>query len=283
MAVAARRFDEVPSGDWERVSPQRRRTLAFLALHGWARTVDVAPVVGVRRLTAQRDLTWLHDAGLVSRYRSDEDRTHAWWYEITPAGVRVVEAAMYAAGRRPPPRLGKRSPGVGHFLLFLPLAAYAAARPGECELFQWRTTMETSMWLRQYGLAHLRADASGVWLQDARALRFLVHVDPGPGALPSAKERHSRGLDNLIAPYRHGSVNLPVGAVLVVLTTPEREEVLLADLVRNPLRVPIVASNQSLLRTRWPADAVWQVPGDADGRRRLIDLTAGCTRATDTP
>ena len=36
------------------------------------------------------------------------------------------------------------------------------------------------MWLRQYDLAHLRADGYGIWLQDGHCLRFLAHVDPGP-------------------------------------------------------------------------------------------------------
>ncbi|MEU4641051.1 hypothetical protein [Micromonospora sp. NPDC023814] len=65
-------------------------------------------------------------------------------------------------------------------LLFLPLVEVSRRYPGRCELFQWLATMETSAWLRQHDLAHLRADGYGVWLEDGRCLRFLVHVDPGP-------------------------------------------------------------------------------------------------------
>ncbi|MFJ1543337.1 DeoR family transcriptional regulator [Micromonospora chalcea] len=53
-----------------RLSSRRWRTLSYLAQHGSASTLDVALVCAVSRLTAHRDLVWLHEAGLVRRERS---------------------------------------------------------------------------------------------------------------------------------------------------------------------------------------------------------------------
>ncbi|MEU4641050.1 DeoR family transcriptional regulator [Micromonospora sp. NPDC023814] len=72
-----------------RLSPRRWRVLSFLAQHGSAATLDVALVCDVSRLTAHRDLVWLHEAGLVRRERSEEDRTR-------PDGVGAAGAS--AAG-----------------------------------------------------------------------------------------------------------------------------------------------------------------------------------------
>ncbi|WP_238424441.1 DeoR family transcriptional regulator [Micromonospora parastrephiae] len=45
------------------LSPRRWRILSYLAQHGSASTLDVALVCAVSRLTAHRDLVWLHEAG----------------------------------------------------------------------------------------------------------------------------------------------------------------------------------------------------------------------------
>ncbi|WP_307856254.1 helix-turn-helix domain-containing protein [Micromonospora sp. C32] len=163
------------------LTPRRWRILSFLALHGMATTSDVAVVTGVPRLTAHRDLTWLHAAGLVGREQSAEDRSHAWWYWTMDEGAELLNRDLVASGRRVPLRLGQRQWGAAHYLLFLPLLAASRQDPGRCGLFQWLTTVDTSVWLRERGLAHLRADGYGVWLEDGRCVRFLVHVDPGPG------------------------------------------------------------------------------------------------------
>ncbi|NJC73036.1 hypothetical protein HC031_25450 [Planosporangium thailandense] len=133
--------------------------------------------------------------------------------------------------------------------------------------------MDTSVWLRAHDLAHLRADGYGVWLEDGRALRFLVHVDPGlSGDAVTEHERHISGLDALLAAYRRTDRAVPVGAVLVIADTPEREEHLLADLVEQPVRTPIATSSKELLYRQWPNESLWRVAGAGDDRRRLIDL-----------
>ncbi|WP_431874536.1 MarR family transcriptional regulator [Micromonospora marina] len=76
-----------------------------------ATTSDIAVVAGVPRLTAHRDLTWLHAAGLVGRERSAEDRTHAWWYRITGQGIDLLNHDLVALGRPVPLQLGQRQCG----------------------------------------------------------------------------------------------------------------------------------------------------------------------------
>jgi DNA-binding MarR family transcriptional regulator len=255
------------------LTPRQWRILSFLALHGSARTMDIALVAGVSRLTAHRDLAWLHSAGLVGRWRSGEDRTHTWWYEVTPEGTEVLRADLVASGRPVPLQLGRRRGGVAHALLFLPLVEVSRQNPGRCELFQWLATMDTSAWLRQHNLAHLRADGYGVWLEDSRSLRFLVHVDPGPvGEMVGEHERETYGLGAVLAGYRRSDPVVPVGAVLVVAASAKREERLLAGLVRGPLPAPVATTVMDLLCRHWPTEQVWRVPGDSGARRRLIDL-----------
>ncbi|MFI7203402.1 DeoR family transcriptional regulator [Micromonospora aurantiaca (nom. illeg.)] len=97
-------------GATRRLSPRRWRILSYLAQHGSASTLDVALVCAVSRLTAHRDLVWLHEAGLVRRERSPEDRTHTWWYGVTPEGTEVLRRALRASGRPVPLQLGRRPP-----------------------------------------------------------------------------------------------------------------------------------------------------------------------------
>jgi DNA-binding MarR family transcriptional regulator len=123
------------------LTPRRWRILSFLALHGCETTMDVAVVAGISRLTAHRDLTWLHGAGLVSRWRSDEDRTHTWWYKVTDHGIRLLSRDLSASGRPVPLQLGQRHWSAAHDLLFLPLVEVSRQKPGRCELFGWLTTM----------------------------------------------------------------------------------------------------------------------------------------------
>jgi DNA-binding MarR family transcriptional regulator len=256
-----------------RLPPRRWRILSFLALHGGATVQDVALVLGVTRLTAQRDLAWLYQAGLVDRWRSNEDRTHTWIYDIAANGTKLLREALTAAGRPVPLQLGHRTWGAAHYLLFLPLLEVSRRQPGRCELFQWLATMDTSAWLRGHGLAHLRTDGYGVWLEDGRVLRFLVHVDPGPlSGVVAEDERHTSGLDALLAGYRRTDPAVPVGAVLVIANTPEREEHLLAGLVERPVRAPIATTSKDLLYRYWPNEPLWRMSGGGGDRRRLIDF-----------
>ncbi|MFI7487858.1 DeoR family transcriptional regulator [Micromonospora echinaurantiaca] len=257
-----------------RLSPRRWRILSFLAQHGSASTLDVALVCDVSRLTAHRDLVWLHEAALVHRERSDEDRTHTWWYEATAKGAEALRGNLVALGWRVPLQLGRRPPSMAGGMLFLPLVEVSRRNPGRCELFQWLATMETSAWLRQHDLAHLRADGSGVWLEDGRCLRFLVHVDRGPvGDAIAEREKRTSGLSGLLTGYRRTDRAVPVGAVLIIAQDAEREERLLADLVRDPLRPQIAVTNREMLYRHWPNDQVWRL---AEGgiARRLADLGA---------
>ncbi|MEV0398140.1 MarR family transcriptional regulator [Polymorphospora rubra] len=256
-----------------RLTPRQWRVLSFLALHGLATTVEVAVVAGVPRLTAHRDLTRLHGLGLVERRRSDEDRTHTWWYDVTAEGAGLVARDLAASGRPVPLELGRRRWNEADGLLFLPLIEASRQSPGRCELFGWLTTMDTSVWLRGHGLAHLRADGFGVWLEDGRCLRFLVHVDNArPSGLLSEEEQRTAGLEVLLAGYRRTDPAVPVGAVLVVARDADHEDHLLEDLARRPVRAPIAISNIDLLGRQWPNEAVWRVPGEDGTRQRLIDL-----------
>jgi hypothetical protein len=172
-----------------------------------------------------------------------------------------------------PLRLGQRRWSAAHHLLFLPLVEVSRQNPGRCELFGWLTTMDTSVWLRQHDLAHLRADGYGVWLEDGRRLRFLVHVDPGPvGDVVVEHEELTYGLGAVLAGYRRTDPVVPVGSVLVIVQDAEREEQLLADLVRRPPRTPIATTAEDMLHRHRPDEQVWRVPGEGERRRRLIDL-----------
>ncbi|MEU4642429.1 MarR family transcriptional regulator [Micromonospora sp. NPDC023814] len=262
----------VNQGATRRLSPRRWRILSYLAQHGAASTLDVALVCAVSRLTAHRELVWLHEAGLVRRERSPEDRTHTWWYGVTAEGTEVLQRALTASGQPVPLRLGQRSSGVADALLFLPLVEVSRRNPGRCELFQWLATMETSSWLRQHDLAQLRADGYGVWLQDGRCLRFLVHVDRGPiGDVVAEHERPTSGLGGLLAGYRRADRLVPVGAVLLIAQDVEREERLQADLLCEPLWNIVATTTRQLLYRHWPDEQVWRVPGET-GRHRLIEV-----------
>ncbi|WBB69308.1 DeoR family transcriptional regulator [Micromonospora sp. WMMD812] len=255
-----------------RLSPRRWRVLSFLAQHGSASTLDVALVCAVSRLTAHRDLVWLHEAGLVRRERFEEDRTHTWWYEVTAEGTEALRRDLTASGRPVPLQLGQRPPGAADALLFLPLVEVSRRNPGRCELFQWLATMETSAWLRQHDLAQLRADGYGVWLEDGRRLRFLVHVDRGAaGDAIADHERRPSGLGGLLTGYWRTDRVAPVGAVLVVAQDGEREDQLSVDLVRRPLRAPTATTTMNLLYRHWPNEQVWRIPGEED-RSRLIEI-----------
>ncbi|MFU8852609.1 DeoR family transcriptional regulator [Micromonospora sp. SL1-18] len=255
-----------------RLSPRRWRILSFLAQHGSASTLDVALVCDVSRLTAHRDLVGLYDAGLVRREHSAEDRTHTWWYEATAEGTEVLRRDLAASGRPVPLQLGRRPPSMADGLLFLPLVEVSRRNPGRCELFQWLATMETSAWLRQHDLAHLRADGYGVWLEDGQCLRFLVHIDRGPvGDAIAEQEERTSGLSGLLTGYRRTDRALPVGAVLIIAQDAEREEQLLDDLVREPLSTPVATTSRDSLYRYWPDEQVWQLPG-CPCRCRLIEV-----------
>lgn len=220
-------------------------------------------------MTAHRDLTWLHAAGLVGRERSAEDQAHAWWYRITGEGTELLGRNLVSSGRPVPLHLGQRRWGAAHHLRLLPLLEASRLDPGRCGLFQWLTTLDTSVWLRERGLARLRADGYGVWLEDGRCVRFLVHVDPGP---VGERERLTAGLGVVLAGYRRADPVVSVGVVLVIARDAAREANLLAYLVSRPLRAPLAVTTLDLLHQHWPHESVWRVPAAGTARHRLIDL-----------
>ncbi|MCX4386359.1 hypothetical protein OG777_05370 [Micromonospora peucetia] len=141
--------------------------------------------------------------------------------------------------------------------MFLPLVEVSRRNPGRCELFKWLATMETSSWLRQHDLAQLRADGYGVWLQDGRCLRFLVHVDRGPiGDVVAEHERPVSGLGGLLAGYRRADRLVPVGAVLLIVRTPSGRNDCVADLLRGPLPNAVATTTRQLLYRHWPDEQV---------------------------
>ncbi|WP_406066972.1 hypothetical protein [Micromonospora sp. NBC_01638] len=132
--------------------------------------------------------------------------------------------------------------------------------------------METSAWSRQHDLAQLRADGYGVWLQDGRCLRFLVHVNRGTiGDVVAEHERPASGLGGLLTGYRRADRLVPVGAVLLIAQDAEREELLRADLLREPLRNAVAMTTRQLLYRHWLDEQVWLVPGE-NGKRRLVEV-----------
>ncbi|MEV4545736.1 hypothetical protein [Micromonospora echinaurantiaca] len=132
--------------------------------------------------------------------------------------------------------------------------------------------METSAWLRQHDLAQLRADGYGVWLENGRCLRFLVHVDEGPvGDAIADWERRTSGLSGLLTGYRRSDRAVPVGAVLIIAQDAEREEQLLDDMIRDPLRPQIAVITREMVYRHWPIDQV-------------VEAARGCQRpATGRP
>jgi hypothetical protein len=100
-----------------------------------------------------------------------------------------------------------------------------------------------------------------------------VHVDSGPvGEVVAEHEKRTYGLGAVLAGYRRTDPVVPVGAVLVIAEDAEREEQLLAGLVRRPLRAPIATTSKDLLHRHWPNEQIWRVPGEDEPRHRLIDL-----------
>lgn len=95
----------------------------------------------------------------------------------------------------------------------------------------------------------------------------------GPvGEVVAEHEKRTYGLGGLLAGYRRTDPVVPVGAVLVVAEDAEREEQLLAGLVREPLRALIATTNRNMLYRHWPNEQLWRVPGEDEHRSRLIEI-----------
>ena len=93
------------------------------------------------------------------------------------------------------------------------------------------------------------------------------------GDVDSYYERNADWVAALLNSYRRTDPAVPVGAVLVIAHSPDREERLLDDLTRRPLRAPIATTTRQQLHQHWPTEPVWQIPAEPGRRRRLIELT----------
>jgi hypothetical protein len=134
------------------------------------------------------------------------------------------------------------------------------------------------------GLAYLRADGYGVWLEDGRCVRFVVHVDPGPvGGAIAEREQSTAGLGAVLAGYRRTDPVVPVGVVLVIAHDAAREANLLAGLVSRPLKAPVAVTTLDLLHRHWPHESVWRVPAAGTARHRLIDLPPSVGAMPENP
>ncbi|MGI5180551.1 MarR family transcriptional regulator [Dactylosporangium sp. CA-152071] len=256
----------------QRTAQRHWRLLMFLGLQGSATTEELAQVVGVRRLTAHRDLTLLQGSGLVRRSRSDQDRTHTWFYRIADAGIAHVSEQLRDGGHAVPLHFGRRHNSAA-WLLFMLLVYEAGADPSRRRLYRWLNTLDTAVWLRQHHIAGLRPDGLGVWIEDGLTLRFLVHCDDPPSAnslepvLAATKVLHA---------YREASRLPPVEAVLVIAADAEREQAIVDDLTTRPLGVAVATvQQQQLLTEQGASGAIWRY-GDGD-RRRLIELSSSYT------
>jgi DNA-binding MarR family transcriptional regulator len=254
-----------------RLSPRRWKALSFLAVHGNMTVMLLADQTGVSRVTAHRDLAALYAAGLVERHCSVEDRTHTWVYSSTRAGNELVAQRLRAAGRPVPMQLERRYADLAHWLLFEPLVAVASRHPDRCRLLRWLPRMDTSVWLREHRLTGLRADSHGVWLQDGKVVRFLVHVESATGETTSRAAGGELVLD-MLAGYREHDGPVPVGAILLIMYDEGRESDIHGDLNTRPLQARFATTTVTMLGRRWPTDAIWRAVGSNDERIPLIGL-----------
>ncbi|MDG4762560.1 hypothetical protein O7632_00285 [Solwaraspora sp. WMMD406] len=128
--------------------------------------------------------------------------------------------------------------------------------------------MEAAVWLREQGVPDVAPAAYGVWIENDRAVRFLLHVDADPPARATDAVRPSPG--EALEGYRQG---VPVTAVVMVCSEAgERAIHTDAGVAGLPVAVA-VATPRRLAAVGSPAEAVWsRVGGDPGHLVRLIDL-----------
>ncbi|MBL7261361.1 hypothetical protein JKJ07_44455 [Actinoplanes sp. LDG1-01] len=234
-------------------------------------TWQVAELMFRSRPSAVRHLRVRIQAGLVWRFVHDNDSTHMAHYEVSATGVRLLAGRLHSAGLAVPVALGREHRDqfeVNEFLVGLTRAARASA--GSAWLYGWRRGEDVTVWLFRLGISGVQPGAAGVWLQDGRALRFLLHVDEDhvrAGAETSAP----RPVDALSG-YRAAS-GVPAGCVLLLCPTDLREQQAHEDLAADSLPVPVATTSID----RWakapdPSGPIWTVTGQS--RRRLIDVAS---------
>lgn len=243
--------------------------LAVLAEHGVLHTGQVAALLFGSRPAAVRHLRVLVDAGLVWRFVFDNDSRHLAYYELSIEGREAIAGRLRAAGRPVPVALGR--PGRAMLLVnefFVALAV--RAQQGRGELFRWRRALEAAVWLREHGVPEAAPAAYGVWIEDNRAVRFMLHVDDGLSAPGTGYPAPSPG--EVLKGYRHAPAGVPVTAV-VMICSEERERKAHTDLTIAALPVVVAVTTPERLAAASPAETIWTRAGTGPGRLlRLIDL-----------
>lgn len=125
------------------------------------------------------------------------------------------------------------------------------------------------LWLQRLGITGVQPRAAGVWLQDDRAVRFLLHVDDDGPARGSAASvlRPVQAL----AGYRPAGAGVPASCLLVLCPSAGRERLLHADPAAEPVPLPVAATTPERLADPGdPSGPVWSVTVRPAGAIRLI-------------
>jgi hypothetical protein len=249
--------------------------LSLLAQYAVLDTGQVAELMFGSRPAAVRHLSVLVKAGLVWRFVYDNDASHRAHYEASREGLRHLAERLHQAGQTVPANLGhahRDQVEVNEFMIRLERAARASH--GQAWLYGWRRGADVLMWLHRLGITGVQPRAAGVWLQDSRAVRFLLHVDddsPSPlSGTPALPPAHAlRG-------YRQATVGVPAACLLMLCPTVTREDELHTALAADPMLLPIASTTlDRLLGTADPSEAIWSTATAKAGNLiRLID-TAG--------
>jgi DNA-binding MarR family transcriptional regulator len=252
------------------LGPRHWAVLSVLAEHGVLHTGQVTTLLFGSRPAAARHLGALARAGLVWRFVHDDDPRHVAFYELSAAGAQALTARLREAGRAVPVALGR--PGPGEFVVnefFVGLAAQAR-EDRRCELFRWRRALEAAVWLREHGVPMVTPSAYGVWIEDGRAVRFVLHVERAEVAALSGRAAPSQV--GVLAGYRRASRGVPVTAVLVLCPTTEQETGVRRGLAAAPLPVTVGTTTlDRLYQASSAAEAIWTVTG-REGLLRLAEI-----------
>jgi hypothetical protein len=248
--------------------------LALLAEHAVLDTGQVVELMFGSRPAAARHLGVLVRAGLVWRLVNERDPSHRAHYEVSPVGLRMLAERLHRAGQAGPVSLAATHRD--QYLIndvHVGLVRAARASQGRAWLYGWRRGADVAVWLYGRGVSSVQPAAAGVWLQNGRAVRFLLHADDDAASPLSRTPAPpaARALDG----YRHSRAGVPATVVLVVTATNEREQQLHRDLAAAPLPVPVASTTLERLSTAPdPSAAIWTATSTEPGQLvRLIDLT----------
>jgi hypothetical protein len=192
--------------DLHGVGEQHWQLLGLLAVYAVLDTGQVAELMFGSRPAAVRHLGVLVKAGLVWRFVFSNDTAHRAHYEASPNGVRLLAQRLHRAGLPVRVSLGREHRDqfeVNEFLLGLTRAARAS--DGAAWLYGWRRGADVVAWFHRFGIGWVQPRAAGVWLQDGRTVRFLLHVDDDtPAPLSETRHRGPRTLCAATAAPRPG-------------------------------------------------------------------------------